>query len=165
MLPRTLRICTRSPYPHKILPIISHIHLRPASIHRSCTITNKHETNERNLHAADESAPQARKRIHAQVFSWTRRSHRPAFSDYAHFSFLTFLVCFLSVRGEVSIKHPISNVHYRYLFSDILIVSYPHADQRHARLRSRIDPLWTARNGGTRRSATIPEGANAPYPK
>jgi len=38
-------------------------------------------------------------------FSLTKRFHRPAFSDYAHFSFLLFFVCvFLSVCGEVAIN-------------------------------------------------------------
>ena len=56
------------------------------------------------------------------IFSLTKRFLWPAFSDYAHFSFLTFL-CF-PMCGELSIKQPTSKFHYLYFFSDILVVSY-----------------------------------------
>jgi len=58
----------------------------------------------------------------AQIFSLTKRLLWPAFSDYAHFSFISS--CFFSVRGEVSIKHPASKLYDPYFFSDILVVSY-----------------------------------------
>ena len=48
----------------------------------------------------------------------------PAFSDYAHFSFLTIFYVFLSVHGEVSIKPPTPKLHHLNFFSDILVVSY-----------------------------------------
>jgi len=38
-----------------------------------------------------------------KFFPLTKRLLRPAFSDSAHFSFLTFFLCVFSVRGEVSI--------------------------------------------------------------
>jgi len=53
-----------------------------------------------------------------QIAQLAKRLPRPAFSDCVLF----FFFCFSSVRDDVSIRSPTSQLHYTYFFSDVLVV-------------------------------------------
>jgi len=68
----------------------------------------------RKLHA---SALSVRARV-IDFFSWTKRLLRPAFSDYAHFSFLTFFLCFF----QCEVRYP--STPYLHVTLPILRLGY-----------------------------------------
>ena len=92
--------------------------------HRGCSVLLQ-GNNDTYIHICRAPRRALRPRYVMRIFfSLIKRFLRPAFPDYAHFSFLTCFVCFFfSARRGVH-QHHTPKLHYPCFISDILVASY-----------------------------------------